>query len=196
MIKKPLIDEKSLLARTSQRDEMAFKIIYESYQSQVLTFANKYLKSRQLAEEVMQEVFLKLWNLKEKLVTINDLESYILTITRNRAFDALRKLKRENRFVQPIEISDDVRENLTEEKILLDDTRQVLERGIDLLPPQQKLVYQLCHQRGLKYDEVAEQLGISPQTVHRHMKLALSSLRSYVASNTDLAVLLIILKLF
>jgi RNA polymerase sigma-70 factor (ECF subfamily) len=195
MIKKPQIDESSLLSRTAQGDQAAFKIIYEAYQSQVLTFANKYLKSRQRSEEVMQEVFLRLWNLKEKLNDINDLENYILTITRNKAFDTLRQQKRESRFVQAIADHDDVSENNTEEKVLLDDTRQLLEKGIALLPPQQKQVYQLCHQQGLKYEEAATELGISPQTVHSHMKLALKSLRSYMSQNTDLAVILIILKI-
>lgn len=195
MIKKPQIDERSLLGRTAQGDQAAFKIIYEAYQSQVLTFANKYLKSRQRSEEVMQEVFLRLWNLKDKLNDINDLENYILTVTRNKAFDTLRQQKRETRFVQPIEDHNDVSENNTEEKILLEDTRQLLEKGIALLPPQQKLVYQLCHQQGLKYEEVAAELGISPKTVHTHMKLALGTLRTYMSQNTDLAVLLIILKI-
>jgi len=195
MIKKPELDEKVLLARTGQGDQVAFKIIYEAYQSQVLTFANVYLKSRQHAEETMQEVFLKLWNLKGKLNEINDLENYILTITRNKAFDTLRKLKREIRYMQPMEADDDIPENVTEERILLEDTRQLLEKGIDQLPPQQKRVYQLCHQQGLKYDEVATELGISPQTVHRHMKLALGSLRKYMSQHTDLTVLLIILKI-
>jgi RNA polymerase sigma-70 factor (family 1) len=196
MIRKPVIDEKNLLARISRRDESAFKIIYDAYQSQVLTFANKYLKSRRLAEEVTQEVFLKLWNFGDKLNAINDLENYILTVTRNRAFDTLRQLKREVRYVQSMEDDDDAGENITEETILLNDTRQLLERGIDLLPPQQKQVYKLCHQQGLKYEEAAAELGISPQTVHRHMKLALKSLRLFMAKNTDLSILLIILKIF
>lgn len=196
MIRKPVIDEKHLLARTSQRDESAFKIIYDAYQSQVLTFAFKYLKSRQLAEEVTQEVFLKIWNLGAKLNDINDLENFLLTVTRNRAFDALRQLKREVRYIEVIGESDDAGENSTEEAILLNDTRQLLERGIDLLPPQQKQVYRLCHQQGLKYEEAAKELGISPQTVHRHMKLALKSLRSFMAKHTDLSILLIILKIF
>lgn len=196
MIRKPVIDEKNLLARASQRDEAAFKIIYEAYQSQVLTFANKYLKSRELAEEVMQEVFFKLWNLGEELNSINDLENYILTITRNRAFDTMRQLKREVRYVQSIEEGNLAWVNSTEESVLLNDTRRLLERGINLLPPRQKEVYKLCHQQGLKYEEAANQLGISPQTVHRHMKLALKSLRSFMGKHTDLSILLIILKIF
>lgn len=196
MIKKPQIDESALLARAGMGDEAAFKIIYNAYNAQVLTFADKYLKSRQLAEEVMQEVFLRLWNLKEKLNDIQDLENYILTITRNKAFDYLRKLKRDLRYIEPMGVNRDVAENITEESILLEDTRKVLKNGIEQLPAQQKLVYQLCHQEGLKYEEVAARLGISPQTVHRHMKLALKSLRNYISQHTDLTILLIILKLF
>ncbi|MGF1923927.1 MAG: sigma factor-like helix-turn-helix DNA-binding protein, partial [Bacteroidia bacterium] len=64
-----------------------------------------------------------------------------------------------------------------------------------LLPPKQREVYILCHQQGLKYEEVAQQLGLAPSTVATHMKLALRFLRSYLQKNADLAILIIIFKL-
>jgi len=94
---------------------------------------------------------------------------------------------------RPIDIDDSA--NVTEEAILLDETRRILDEGIAKLPPQQQRVYQLCHQCGLKYEEAAEQLNLSPQTVHRHMKLALRFLRKYLQNHADLAVIFAIFQL-
>ncbi|MNY10648.1 ECF RNA polymerase sigma factor SigE [compost metagenome] len=78
---------------------------------------------------------------------------------------------------------------------MLKDTKELLQSGINLLPPQQKLVYQLCHQEGLKYEEVAEKLNLSPLTVKSHMQHALRFLRAYVVKNGDLAIAFLLLKI-
>jgi RNA polymerase sigma factor (sigma-70 family) len=86
-------------------------------------------------------------------------------------------------------------QNDTEEEVLMKDIRNVLDKAVDLLPLQQKQVYKLCQQQGLKYEEAAERLQLSPLTVQTHMKRALKSVRAYVQSNTDIVIILIILKL-
>jgi RNA polymerase sigma-70 factor (ECF subfamily) len=83
----------------------------------------------------------------------------------------------------------------TEVSIILNYTKELLQAGIELLPPQQKLVYQLCHQEGLKYEEAAEKLNLSPLTVKTHMQHALRFLRSHVIKNSDMAVALILFKI-
>ena len=85
--------------------------------------------------------------------------------------------------------------NETEEAILLQDTRKVLNNAIDLLPQQQREVYLLCQTEGLKYEEVAAKLNISTNTVKTHMKRALASLREHVRNHTDIAAVLILFRL-
>ena len=72
----------------------------------------------------------------------------------------------------------------------------VSNNAIAQLPAQQREVYQLCHQQGLKYEEVAEKLGLAPSTVATHMKLALKSLRNYLQKHINIYALLVIFKLF
>lgn len=191
----PLPNEQELLAGIARGDERAFKIIYDHYRPLVYSFSYKYLKSRERSEEVVQEIFLKLWRLGGQLLQVNNLENYILAMSRNRSMDFLRRMKLEAAKQDSLLYNVDDYSNNTEDTILLKDTRKVLEEGIELLPPQQKLVYTLCHIEGRRQDEVAKELQLSPETVKRHMKLALKFLRGYVGSHTDITVMLIIFKL-
>ena len=188
--------ESNLLERIAQRDERAFRSVYESYYPKIYTYALRYLKSETDAEEVVHEVFLKLWLRDAHALPVKNLGQYLQTITRNRSLDILRRKVLENRSDLATAVTWHEDHNETEELIILNDTKKVLENGVELLPAQQKQVYLLCREEGLKYEQVAERLNISPATVHTHMKLALKFLRAYVQQHTDIAVLLIFYKLF
>ncbi len=187
--------DSKLLGRMGVGDQDAFKIIYNSFHERVYTFSLWYLKSEVEAEEVVQEIFLKLWQLGTDAAKINNLESFLRTLTRNHSLDMLRKRASEAKADTALAVNWQENHNDTEEQILLNDTKKVLQEAIDLLPKQQRLVYELCGQQGLKNDEVAEQLNLSPLTVRTHMKLALKFLRTYMVRNTDVAVAFIIFKL-
>jgi RNA polymerase sigma-70 factor (ECF subfamily) len=117
-------------------------------------------------------------------------------VARNLAIDLLRRKELAYKAEKDLGAGWNESHNDTEEQVLLNDTRKVLEAAIELLPEQQRLVYKLCHQEGLKYHEVAKKLNLSTHTVQSYMKLALRFLRNYISSHTDVAVILIIFKLF
>jgi RNA polymerase sigma-70 factor (family 1) len=196
MAVKNLFNETELLDKIAKGDQRAFKIIYERYHQKIYIFSLWYLKSELDAEEVVQEIFLKLWLLGEEIAQIRNLEIYLRTLTRNRSLDGLRRKALELKAEKKRDSDWQEGHNDTEEQILLNDTKRVLQEAIDQLPKQQKLVYQLCSQDGLKNDEVAKQLNLSPLTVRTHMKLAQRFLRNYVVAHTEVAALLIILKIF
>lgn len=188
-------NESDLLAKIALGDQRAFQVVYERYKKKIYTYSFGLLHSDILAEEVMQEVFLKIWCLGEGLKDIRDLDAFMKTVTRNRSLDFLRKAVSAKK--ADVELTKNYSEahNETEEAILLQDTRRVLNNAIDLLPQQQREVYLLCQIEGLKYEEVAAKLNISTNTVKTHMKRALASLRQHVRSHTDIAALLILFKL-
>lgn len=200
MALKPLFNESELLAQIAQGDQRALKKIYDHYHENVYAFSLWYLKSEPDAEEVVQETFLKLWLKGSSAIEINNLQKYLRTIAGNKSLDMLRYQARRLKTV--VYTEDEDREpghNETEESILFNDVRQILQEGIAQLPDQQKLIYQLCNEQGLKNDEVALQLNLSPHTVRTHMKLALKFLRIYISKHTDKAALLsvmAILKIF
>lgn len=196
MIRKVLLDEQDLLEKISIGDIKAFGLIYERYYNHIYTFSLQLLKKDVLAEEVVQEAFLKLWRQGYKLKEVRNLEAFLVTIARNRALDILRKTKLEIKTAEQYHHEWCEMHNETEESITLKETKQILDDAIQRLPRQQMLVYQLCHQQGLKYEEAAKELNLSVFTVQSYMKLALKNLRKQLAGHKELTVLFIILKLF
>ena len=192
---KPLFNESELLAKIAGGDELAFRILYEKYSKKIYTLSVRLLHSAILAEEVRQEVFLKFWMLGSDLTTIDSVEAYLRTLTRNRCLNVLRRIVLENKSEKELTKNYVEAHNETEESILLNDTRNLLNAAIELLPEQQRQVYLLCQSEGLKYEEVAVRLNISINTVKTHMKRALTTLRGHVSNHTDVAVIIIILKL-
>ncbi len=192
---KPLTNERELLSQVADGNQRAFRILYEHYYDRIYGYALRLLKSIILTEETVQFTFLKLWTLGEELERINNIESFLITISRNRALDFLRRQKLEVRIHRETRVNWSESHNETEEEILLNDTRRLLDEAIESLSPQQKRVYQLCHQQGLKYEEAARELNLSPTTVQSYMKHALRALRKHLSHHTDIAAMLIIFKL-
>lgn len=191
----PFPNETALLVRIAAKDQLAFRLIYDRYRKRIYTLSLRLLKSTELAEETVQETFLKIWLMGPELKKINNLEPYLLTLSRNKALDLLRSREREakNDRIRTQNWSES--HNETEEAILLQDTNALLKQGIEQLPPQQKKVYQLCQQQGLKYEEAAVELNLSPLTVKTHMQQALRFLRRYMSSHADLGLVLVIFTL-
>lgn len=182
----PLPNETLLSEKIAKGDEQAFKIVYNHYHKNVYTFALWYLKSELDAEEVVQESFLKLWLLGDKLIEIENLQKYLRTIVGNKALDRLRSNSKQIA-TSSLEDTEEIRwvNNETEEGILLNDLKQIYQNALSRLPEQQRKIYLMCKEQGMKNDEVAQQLKLSPHTVRTHLKLALRFLRSYIKLQTN-----------
>lgn len=189
------IEEKELLIRVSTGNEKAFTQLFHQYSPKVYSYALKLVKSENLAEEIVQEVFVKIWNLGFRLVEIENLDAFLRVTTRNHTLKLLRRMALEIKTSKMMADGYDDSHNETEEYIIFKESAQILVQAIDKLPPQQKIVYQLCHQEGLKYEEAAERLNLSKLTVKTHMQHALRFLRGYIANHTDIGIVVIFLSL-
>jgi RNA polymerase sigma-70 factor (family 1) len=196
MTTKSHFEENELLAKIAQGDHLAFKVLYDGYYGVIFDFSYRLLHSESLAEEVIQETMLHIWLMGSKLKAVRNIEAYIKTIARRRAIDQLRiaeqALNFENDFFAAA--GEDMQDN--EEALVLESARLALAQGIEKLPDQQREVYLLCYQQGLKYQQVAEKLNISHGTVQTHMKLALKFLREYIKKHSHYAVIAILFRLF
>lgn len=184
-----------LLKKVANGDEAAFKQVYEYYFPKIQGFAFRVLHDDEYAKEIAQEVMLTIWQMGDRLVDIQNPDAFFKTLSKRRTIDAWRRLQIERTAEQAIQANWKEINHETEERIILDETRQIIEEAVRLLPPRQRMVYQLCQQQGLKYEEAARQLDIAPGTVQTHMKLALKFLRAYVQQRIDMAVVLIIFDL-
>ena len=149
------------------------------------------IRSAALAEEITHEIFIKIWNNREKLDQVDRPESYILTIAARHTLDHIRRRLNEARMLQRFSAANKEGHNDTEEKMLLRDRTALVQQAVDQLPPQQKLVYRLSRHEGLNYDEIAQQMNISPNTVRNHLVKALHFIRSYMRDQDLLPVTLL-----
>lgn len=185
-----------LLGDLASGDVAGFKMVYDKFNKKIYTVVLKMLKSTVLSEEVTQEVFLKLWHHQQMFNDADHLEAWLRTTARNLSLNTFRKTILEKKLSEEAYRQFRESQNVTEEAILLHDARKQLDAAIERLPPQQREIYILCQQEGLKYEEVAQKLNISVNTVKTHMKRALASVRASMKSGIDLAILFILLKLF
>jgi RNA polymerase sigma-70 factor (family 1) len=189
-------DESRILANLAGGDQHAFKKVYDRYNNRVYTVVLKMLQSEVLSEEITQEVFLKLWKLKQHFNSFDHLEAWLRTTARNLSLNAFRRILLEKKADK--ELTSNFREdhNETEETVLLNEARAILANAIAKLPTKQREVYRLCQVDGMKYEEAALKLNISINTVKTHMKRAVPIVRGYVQSHIDVAVVIILFKLF
>lgn len=171
-----LYNERKLVELLAEGSEYAFTRVFDRYRPRVLGTALRFLKSQELAEEVVQEVFLKLWLRREDLKGVLNFEGYLFTMARNQIFDCLKGLAREaaakTQLSYGLENLDDSSNALLEEQY-----GELLNNVVNQLPPQQKQIFRLAKMEGLSHQAIAERLHISRLTVKTHMAKALQTIR-------------------
>ena len=189
-------NESRLLERVANGDYKAFHQLYDHYRNQVFYFGLKFLKSETSAEDLLQEVFSKIWITRKKLVDLDNFSKYLNTITLNHIYNLLRRKAFEETFLheQFFKV-----ENNREEAfncVDLHELEGLLGKAVNQLPPQQKKVFELSRMQGLKHGEIARQLNISGETVKKHIMEALRNVKSYLASHGQTEVSILLLLLF
>lgn len=169
---------KSVVVRVSEGHQGAFKELFDIFSSKVYAFALKLTHSQSAAEEIVQEVFLKIWLNRQALRTVEHFPAWLYSITRNHAFNIIKRTAIEQRV--KAQFTKGLREENfeTEELIIHRDYQRILNQAIDRLSPQQKMVYSLCYGDGLKYEQAARKLRISKLTVKTHMQQAIKKIKS------------------
>ncbi|MBZ4189434.1 RNA polymerase sigma factor [Niabella beijingensis] len=178
-----LSGEKELLVKIAEGDKQAFTTLFNHYQGFVFGFGKRLTRSDELALDIVQEVFLKLWQSRKTLAGIEVFGAYLNRLVRNHSLNVLRTLSRQIQPEQDLGLAE-IPEDTTLKQIDYQEIVKVVAEVVDTLPPQQRLAYQLCHQQGLKYEEAAEKMQISPKTVHVHMKYALARIREHLKRNS------------
>ena len=162
-----------------QDDEAAFAEIFKYYYPKLLLFTKAILKNHELAEEAVEDVFLKLWQNRKMLPAINNLNYYLLVAAKHTAIDYLEKIKRHASFsLDEVEITFAQIPVDPENKLISAEAITIIQHIIDSLPPKCKLIFRLVKEEGLKYKEVAELLNVSVKTVETQMSLAFAKIGS------------------
>ena len=165
-----------LIARLRDSEEAAFRAIYEQLHRPIYRMLLSLVKDRSKTEELLQETFVSLWVNRTNLNDEQPLFPLIYLTAKRHAIDFFRKKLTETRAIDQVKIAADTRTNHTEEAVLFGDLNQFAQETIQALPVQQQKVFILSRDEGLSYDEIAERLQISPNTVRNHMVCALKAL--------------------
>ncbi len=173
----PLPNETDLLARVAEGDEKAFALIFHHYRHKIYSYAYHISGSSAQADELVQDVFLKIWLYRDKIPHILRFDNWLFTIARNQVFDMLKSLAREASLRQQMAGLLDPDANPVEDRMLTRENEIKLQRALDKLSPRQKLIFTLSRNEGLKHEEIASQLHISRHTVKTHLVQALKTLR-------------------
>lgn len=169
--------DKKLTTLVSKGNQLAFREIYNLYHVQIFHFAKKYLRSEHLAEETVQDVFLKLWEKREELAQIEDFSSWLFRLTRNYLLTILKKTSFENRIKEEIRKTIDIQTEREYEQLIEKENFDLLQKIVSMLPSQRQKVFKLCRFEEKSYEEVARMMGISKSTVNDHMVKAIKYLK-------------------
>lgn len=186
--------ERELLEKIASGDQLAFTALFTHHQTMVYDYSLRLTRSKTQAQEIVQKIFIKIWVNRATLTAIENFAAYLNRATRNESYSALRIIAAKTlREVELTELGITCGSDASH-RVLYNESALILKSAVDNLPPQRKLVYQLCHEQGLKYDEVADQLKISSGTVHKHMKMALKTIRENFSQADAILVAIILLN--
>ncbi|HVK49795.1 MAG TPA: RNA polymerase sigma-70 factor [Pseudobacter sp.] len=170
-------------------DTVAFHRLVDEYWKKVYGHAMSYMKSPRNAQELTQDVFVKLWQQRAQLTDIEHFKSYLFILSRNQIISAIRKKLRETTLDEDFDIPEDLSQ--PDRQLQYKEVVQWINKGIEALPPMRQQVFRMSRMQGMTHEEIAEQLGIARNTVKQHIVLALNSLREYLRQYTDIAPVLL-----
>lgn len=157
-------------------DKEAFAILYKRYWRKVYNFADLYALSSEASEEIVQEVFIKLWESRKFIDEEKNFDGFLFIITRNLIFNQSRKNFNQT-FYQTTVLEAMDESYSIEEELETSDLKEYISSLFALLPPRQQEVFRMSRERQLTYKEIAGELKISEKTVEHHMSEALKFLR-------------------
>lgn len=169
--------EDQLIAGLLNSEESAFALVFNIYKVKLYSFAWRFLKNRELSEEIVQETLIILWTNRLNLDIRYPLGPYLYTIARRLTLNVLHNAATAGAAREKLWAELKQAHNDTEDAILLADLEDFTTQSVAKLPAQQQLVFKLSRYEGLTHDQIAEKLGISKNTVNNHLVEALKNLR-------------------
>lgn len=171
---------KSYIKELRKGSHKAFNAIYDMYADKLYGFAFAHTKSREMANDIVQDTFMKLWNMRETLSVEGSLQAMLFTMSHNKMIDTFRAQINKVEFEDYVEYSEnaDLDDNAIEKKIYYDDFLKALKLCKNLLPNRQLEIFEMSREHGKSIVEIANQLKISEQTVKNQLTSAMKTLRT------------------
>lgn len=168
-------------------DEKSFEQIFHRYFELLFNYAKSYVIDKEIARELVQETFLKLWEIKTQLKTNTNIQALLFTITHNNSLNYIKRLLAKKKYIEynkkihyEVQLNYFALNDTTSEKIIFDELNEKIEIAINNLPPKCKEAFELSRFKELKYKEIAESMNISVKTVENHISEALKRIQQQI----------------
>lgn len=190
------IDESVILERIAASDQIAFNQLFTKYRNRLFSYLYTITKSKEVSEEIVIDVFLKIWTGRSIVTQIDNFEAFLFRIARNKGIDFLRKTQRNKHLQDELwqHIKQIKRAERCDEQLYLEETERTLKELIKQLSPRRRKVFALSREKGFTYEEIAKELNISRNTVRNHIASSLQFIRDNL--NTDLTYSLLLIGAF
>ena len=175
------ISEEEWILALKKGDALAFNELFERYGKRLYHFSKGYLKSSENAEEIVQEVFMKIWDNRVELSEQKSLEAYLFTIARNGILNTIRKSKSEQAYLNYAKINPG-KNILLDEELNFNELDKAYRQVIEKLSPKRKEIFLLSREKSLSNAEIADKMNISVKTVENQMTSAISEIRKNLRS--------------
>lgn len=191
MEKKDIPNDKLLVIQLMIGNHKAFRKLFDTYRNDLYKFSLSMVHSKIYAEEIVQDVFLKVWLKRESLNPEMSFRAYLFTITRNKTLKFLKKAANNRKLREEVFYTSQKITNITEHSIRESELEIIKNDALNKLPPKRLLIFEMSRNEGKSYDKIAEELSISPHTVRNQMSKALETLRTTIIENKDIALILL-----
>lgn len=179
--------DRELVGQLIHNDEAAFGELYIRYKDKLYFFSLYLLKSADESNDIVQEVFTRLWESRSFLRPELSFSSFLYTMTRNRILNYFRDMDIDAKVKQIIAAEKVTEEETIDSELIYSEYQKIFREAIDKLPPQRKRIFSLSRIENKSHKEIAEELGISVNTVQEHISAALSFIKLYFTQHTDIS---------
>ena len=175
-------------------DEQAFETLFEKYRGKLYTYLKGIVKSPEVSEEIVMDVFLKIWIGRKTATEIEQFDSFLFQIAHNKAIDFLRALQRDQTLFNLVWEEMEMDSAQTADAAVKEkESGAILQAAINLLSPKRRLVYELSRENALSHDQIAAYLNLSKSTVNNHLVESLRFIRNYLNGHLELCLILLFL---
>lgn len=178
-------NETELLQLAAGGGQAAFAELFMQNRHKLFSFLMRLTQSPEATEDVIQDIFMKLWRNRVSLTEIDNFSSYLFRMAQNQCITQFRRMAKETLILSKLASDAPASRSTTEDLLAAKEVQEQLQLAVAKLTPQQKLVFTLSREKGLKYEEIAAELNISASTVKNHMIDALRIIRQHFHTSSN-----------
>ncbi|HLO61224.1 MAG TPA: RNA polymerase sigma-70 factor [Bacteroidales bacterium] len=179
--------DETLIRRLQESDKEAFELVFNQFKEKLYYFAFGYLHSSSESEEIIQNVFVALWENRDLLNDAYPIRHYLYRITVNHIYNFFKHQSVKQRYAEHLVFEQSIEDDYDEQLLMANDLEEIVDTLVEELPVRQQLIYRLSRKEGLCHAEIADQLGLSIRSVENQIYRALKYIREKLRQESLIA---------